>query len=431
LHSRIDIGSYEKHISTIIVSDTIKRDTTWIADTVKVMSDLVIADDQTLTITPGTIVKFMGYFKIEVKGTLIAHGTEQDTIVFTVADTSGFSNDTVSNGGWFGIRIDGFDGKMLDNDTTELKWCHIRYAKAYDYSEDVFNSFGGGIHVSYFSRMIVDQCYLETNYARRGGAIYLTHADIKIRNSTCKNNRAELTGGGIHSANSNPIIFNNKFLNNYCQPGGGGMAIDHSNPIIQKNVIFNNESTGILCEQSNLSIFNNLICNNWGSGIDARASSAEITGNIITNNNGGDGGAINFWDSEDIMIYNNTLCNNLAGRGGGISVHNSHIKLFNNILFDNRANVGSQIWVWDKYSTLALYNNNIEGDSAAIVFQEGSPEYAGYMENIDMNPAFSNPTEGAGQEFNGWLADWSLLPVSPCINKGNKDFYTTGIPTSD
>ena len=87
----------------ITVQDTISSDVTWSADTVKVTDNIIVLDDVTLTINPGTRVEFQGSYYMYIQGTIIAEGTEQDTIVFTPADTAGFWNDTIQDGSWDGI----------------------------------------------------------------------------------------------------------------------------------------------------------------------------------------------------------------------------------------------------------------------------------------------------------------------------------------
>ena len=67
--------------------------------------DITIARDHTLTIVPGVIVKFTGHYKLDVRGTLLAVGTETDTIVFTVENNTGFNDHNVLDGGWNGIRF--------------------------------------------------------------------------------------------------------------------------------------------------------------------------------------------------------------------------------------------------------------------------------------------------------------------------------------
>ena len=47
--------------------------------------DLTIPSGQTLTIEPGVVVRFTGHYKFWVEGTLLAEGTESDSIIFTRA----------------------------------------------------------------------------------------------------------------------------------------------------------------------------------------------------------------------------------------------------------------------------------------------------------------------------------------------------------
>ena len=78
--------------SSIEVSDTIRADETLSADTVKITGNVVIIDDVTLTINPGTYIQFQGYYHMVILGTILAVGTPADTIVFSVADTTGFND---------------------------------------------------------------------------------------------------------------------------------------------------------------------------------------------------------------------------------------------------------------------------------------------------------------------------------------------------
>ncbi len=60
------------------------------ADTVKVTGNLFVPADTELSIVAGTVVKFMGYYSIDVRGNMKALGNENDTILFTAIDTAGF-----------------------------------------------------------------------------------------------------------------------------------------------------------------------------------------------------------------------------------------------------------------------------------------------------------------------------------------------------
>ncbi len=58
----------------------------------QINGDITIPIDSTLRIEPGVIIEFQGHYSLEVQGQLLAIGTEIDTILFTVKDTTGFSD---------------------------------------------------------------------------------------------------------------------------------------------------------------------------------------------------------------------------------------------------------------------------------------------------------------------------------------------------
>jgi len=93
----------------IEASGDISTSTTWSHDTVNITGDIRILDEVSLTISPGTIIKFRDHYKFTVIGTLIAEGAPNDSIVFSIADTSGFYRDSVAEGGWGGLIFNNDD----------------------------------------------------------------------------------------------------------------------------------------------------------------------------------------------------------------------------------------------------------------------------------------------------------------------------------
>ena len=67
--------------------------------------EITVPDSLTLSIEPGVEVVFTGHYKFNVQGRLLAIGTETDTIVFTINDTTGFHNVNIPDGSWTGIRF--------------------------------------------------------------------------------------------------------------------------------------------------------------------------------------------------------------------------------------------------------------------------------------------------------------------------------------
>lgn len=78
-----------------VQEDTIRADTTWDADTVKVYGNITVMDSVRLTISPGTCVEFQDYYAIYVHGYLTAVASGEDTITFTSVPEP--------DAGWYGI----------------------------------------------------------------------------------------------------------------------------------------------------------------------------------------------------------------------------------------------------------------------------------------------------------------------------------------
>ena len=95
----------------------------WEADTVLVVGDVNV--EETLRIMPGTTVLFNDYYGIYVEklGSLEAIGTEGDSILFTVADTTGFHIFNSGRGGWNGIHLDKAGRARFD-------YCRLQFGKA-------------------------------------------------------------------------------------------------------------------------------------------------------------------------------------------------------------------------------------------------------------------------------------------------------------
>ena len=86
----------------------------WEADTVHVTDNVFVQDS--LLVLPGTVVLFDRFFSITVGdgAVFLAQGTVDDSIRFTVADTTGMSLYNSGRGGWNGLGIN--NAKMVQLD---------------------------------------------------------------------------------------------------------------------------------------------------------------------------------------------------------------------------------------------------------------------------------------------------------------------------
>lgn len=406
---------------TIFVSGDINSNTTWSADTVKIVGDVTVGSGIVLTVSPGTYIEAQGYFRISVSGRIRAIGTVVDTIIFTVHDTSGFWQDTTSvSGGWAGVRLI----NNSSSDTSVFKYCKFLYGKKCDFYGG--DNKGGAIYAINHGALHVANSLFNSNMAASsernandgdaaGGAIYCKMVGrVKIEASRFIRNRSFNNGGAVFiDTQCRAEIDDNTFLENVAKwwriilpswivTGGGGGAIYtragfDMHPIISNNACFNNRTvTGVLYT-SNMQggIYNNTICNNEGVGIfDGHMESM-------------------------INIYNNTVVNNLSFHGG-IEIF-SKARLYNNIGWGNGLYSGDmrdQINVSQATAGFELFNNCVQ-------FGNGGPGM------VDQYPEFVDPTNVIGISLMAPDADWSLADSSPCINHGTPDTTGLFIPESD
>jgi len=222
-YEKIDIGAQEYFQNTVSVGGTISTPTLWIADTIKITGNLAV--NAKLTIAPGVLVQYQGYYDITLNDTLTAIGTSESPIRFSIKDTTGFSNKTNTNGRYKGLISNGPDGMTL-------KYCVFNYAERLSFrNTDNFK----------FENNRVEKCM----------------ADYTLLN--------------IHGSNS--IIKNNVFHNNDNVQGSYYKMIvaDSYNCNIEGNIMYNNNTGAFENYNSNLRFSNNLIYNNNGGPIIIRS----------------------------------------------------------------------------------------------------------------------------------------------------------------
>jgi len=400
------------HSQIMYVSGPVIYNTSWSGDTVKIMGDVTVGPGVVLTIYPGTYVEAQGYYKIDVSGSIRAIGTAEDTIVFTVRDTSGFWHDEHSvSGGWAGFN---FSNSILSPDTSIFEFCKIQYGKKYDNSGADIE--GGVIKVTNYGNLVIKNSFLLNNmvinheYAgpvSRGGAVFCDGINsVLITRNKFYRNRSFDRGGAIFIGEDNSAeITGNTFISNKAWnfryisglhvSWGVGAAIETyhtvgAGPNISGNYCFNNYTVEGIISSINLGgiISNNLICNNFGAGISAT------------------------YYFSMVRIFNNTIVNNESIIGG--IYYYCFPRIYNNIVWGNLSFPGQ---ISDQIQRI----ENIYAVRFNNCLQYGD----GGTNSTYKYPEFTNPSQGLGIEFNGAEADWSLKDWSPCVNSGTAD--TTGL----
>jgi len=198
----------------------------------------------TLTIQPGTIIKFLSGQNLEVQGTLFAVGEEGRPVVFTAYTDDEFGGDTNGDGPsagaagyWDRIFFSGTAGSWIER-------CVVRYGGSAGY-----------------------------------GNIYLYQSDDVVRLSEV----SEGSSYGVYTRFGSPLLEGNEIRNN----GSHGIYHNYGSPVDRGNVVSGNASNGINAQDAAPTIENNTITGNssgYGIYFNAAADSPQITGNTVSGN---------------------------------------------------------------------------------------------------------------------------------------------------
>lgn len=400
------ILTFSTSASIIQVSGNVSG--TWNADTVQVIDDLLIPNNQILTINPGVKVIFDGYFIFNIAGQIQANGMANDSISFFVSDTTGLYNLEINDGSWGGFW---FEQIGPNNDSSTFEFCKFNYGKAV--STDSVYWYGGTVRIHKSNRIRFSNCSFSNNIAyKNGGAIYCRDSDIKIEycdfmDNTCGTPIEYGYGGAVCLEYSKAIIYGNYFSQNSSTGTGGGISFEYSNPDIQTNVFYDNFSAiggGLCCirSKSGKPIVNNLFDQNGSTFF---------------------GGAVAFLEANTLFT-NNTIVNNISMYGGGFHINAGANPMIKNCVIWNNSVLGvegPQICVYDVYSAPDFQYNNIEGGFEDFTGSGVGSGLIIYDNNIDLAPQFS----GTG-DF-----PFSLSGDSPCVNTGTPDTTGLSLPNKD
>ena len=377
----------------------------WEAETIIVTDNVIIRDS--LNIMPGATVLFKGFYSITVQdnASLNAIGTENDSIFFTVTDTTGFHFFNLGRGGWNGIRLEKAGQAKFD-------YCRFQYGKAaLDNDQD-----GGALRIFNCNHVEISHSTLFCNFSREHGGA-LNAVDSKVMIHDCKvNNNLTYTkldtvyfmyGGGLRFLKCEVDIKDTDFNYNYGEGTiGGALSLDSCAVNIDRCKFEHNygiNGGGLYLIRSN----------DW---------KCNITNSLFANNISGHfGGGLAISDSSP-LISNLTVVDNhsIGVNCGGIFFYqNSTPELWNCIVFGNTNEAPLekpvQIWSWtydehapEFHNCLIQYGlENISNYEVITVYEDC----------LDEDPLFVNPER----------ENYHLNAGSPCIDAG----YLIGNEDSD
>lgn len=328
------------------VSGLISTNTTWTKanSPYVVTNNILVNSGVTLTIQPGVTVKFNALKSIQIDGTLIAKGTNADSIRFT-------SNTTQTAGAWGYIYFsDASIDAVFENDINRkylsgsiLEYCKVEYAGG----ASVENN--GALKLD-SAHPFVNHCTISNN-SSRGIMAFNLNGQLKITNSLISHNTL--------------IIENNEY--------GGGMKIvgNGRNTLISGNTITYNTAT----------IGGGIFLSNLTDG-------AIITNNIISHNTANSGGGLGCWGNATIM-YNVILYNTaLNWDGGGIYATNGDGivddigTITGNLVINNSAPIFSGLYIqWIPLSHNIIAENASTEGAGTVEFYERTISYNQIVNN--------------------------------------------------
>lgn len=397
---------------------TITDNTVWSGNK-SIHSNIFIPKDITLSITSGSVIKFDHDCQLIVDGTLQTEGEENNYVILTALDTAKR---------WDGLKWE----KNSGNDfISKLSFTQVEYSKNH------------GVSCVESANISFEHCKINNNYGGEinndkiyngGGVLIYKASGINIKDCLIFNNASVYGGGGIHIEKSSSIsIVNSSVYENISAIAGGGISIFDSPVLLENNLIYKNSSNygGVFIQENKCTLISNEICNNRilkkeeGStgGIHVqRNNNSLFMNNLIANN---DRSGLMIISSDSLKFLNNTIVNNL----NSTQIQNSGMMLLKNNIFYNNGNEFEfthdgnvpeyQLSLY--CSQPVLQNCNIMNGFKGILnlSEECSYDTSNYLNNIDVDPGFSNPSGGKGIEYDGLNSDWSLKNESVCINVGD------------
>ncbi len=409
--------------------------------------EITIPNDSTLIIDPGVVLEFQGHYALQVQGRLLAVGTVSDTILFTVKDTTGFSELDTTRGGWFGIR---FSDTPLTNDSSKIEYCKLQYGKAV---ADIWSlNAGGALCVLNFGKLSVSNCRFEYNIAGgresdspSGGAVHLGWSDVRFKETVFAHNQAHI-GGAIHYHGSDPIFTNCTFSDNRATTSGAVSVTQNCKTTMTNCSFLNNQAEdqggGITFWNGSVSILNNVIFSGnraeWGGGFCAYYCDLEIKNSIFTANAAtGFGGGV-WTDSCDIIVDNCQFKDNSGGIWAGGILSGQSILTVQNCLFENNSGSDLSGGIHADFSIVNVEHTHFRENSASMsagihswftdltvkssLFEENTADFGGGI-HCDYSHVWIDSTQflGNSAKWGGGVHAYnSDLKIDSCLFSKNE-----------
>jgi hypothetical protein len=234
---------------------------------------------------PGTKLQFNGNYELKIDGNIKALGTAEDSIIFTIADSSGFANVNSDRGGWKGIFFTG-----TANDTASFSYCrfnnvkkstviksinnHNLSLKNCSFSNNMGNVLGLWFHNK--NTVIIDKCEFQNNTNHKSGlfdswgtALTGYSVDLRISNSIFRQNEMSKNGLIFLSNSSTVSIVNATVSKNYHSSAKASVLMcgNNSELTLENSILWNDSYDEIAFDGANQTAITNCDLQNGLHGI--------------------------------------------------------------------------------------------------------------------------------------------------------------------
>ncbi len=391
---------------TIISGGSITIDTTWtLANSPYIIGGNVYVDPGVvLTIEPGVVVKFDGYYSLVSNGAINATGNQTDRIIFTSNKIVPMAKD------WYGVVA-------RENGTLNIDYCNITYANVGVFLD---GEYGNPLRFSNISNTYIaysDWYGMYFEWAEYNNVINNTFYQnnncnfVSMRahwNNLSYNNASHARMGiAMGFTSNNNTIFNNNLSHHW----GEGIDIDGDNNTVSHNDLWSNKY-GI---SSWFGGNNNEYTNNTIFGSTTIGFS--ISGNNIVD-------VTNMVNNHPVFYYynldNQTI--DIPERAGTIIISDCEYLIVNNchienadyikVIHSNNIEIPDAIVTgseWSGISLLSSNENHIEGGNFSdnqygiMLYNHHGGEHCNIIENCDI---LNNQMDGInlrGSSYNSFI----------------------------
>lgn len=434
-----------------------------------------------LSVGPGVEVKVDGYYRITVNGHVQIEGTELQPVSFSAVDTTGWSSDINTDGGWRGLYAE----VNYNLDSSYVKHCIIKDTKSNNMNTgdptaeaaliierdmllahcEIFhnkhnnpNGVGENTVISLGTALptqniTIQNCTIRDNIGMRSIIVYkgFVAGTFEMKDSRLSNNYGGVT---CLLLDSETTIEDNEFDNNeIIHNWSAVILVDQGESLIRGNKIHHNKtfkSAAITCWASSATIEKNLVSNNnmtygscgWtdgGGGIHLQGVGNApyiLRDNIIANNHTAFYGGGIYIHSSEVHAYNNTIVNNSSDeyQGAAVSIfgNSAVVNLNNNILSGNENNFGATQQInMGGAGNLSFNYNYIDTPFEDAVSLSGTLVGETSSCIIDTNLDLVDPTFSSGIEEDATDKNFDLLATSSCIDAGDNSLTSPGLTDYD